>query len=147
MICVRKIYDADGPLLYLWRNRPEVYRFFFNPRPVTQEEHEKWFYKILNNAHVLFLMGLYQNNECGTVRFDFNPEFDTAEVGIYIIPEFFGRGIGGQMLLQGEKYLQEHVPQIKKLIAKVQVENQSSLKMFSKCLYEEKFVQFEKSMN
>lgn len=131
-------------MLFNWRNNENVYRYFFTPEPVSRENHMKWMNKIVGDESVLFLVGSFQNTPVGTVRFDFEKDFSFAEVGIYLGPEFQGRGLGPQMLAEAEKVCREKFPSLKKIVARVVVQNAASEKMFEKNGYEKIFVQLEK---
>jgi RimJ/RimL family protein N-acetyltransferase len=143
----RKIGLEDFETLLEWRNNPEVYRHFFSPYPVPLENHKKWIEKVIQNPQIFFLIASYEQVPAGTVNFDFNEDFSKAEVGIYLDPKFHGKRLGGEMLSYAEKEAIKKYPQLKKIIAKVLVENIASEKMFEKVGYQKHFVQLEKNIN
>ena len=90
-------------------------------------------------------MALKDNTPCGTIRFDIDGE--QAEIGIYIDPSFWGKGLGTQLLKLGESEIKKRVPNLKKIIAKIRVDNWASLKLFRKANYKENFVQMDKELD
>ena len=140
----RQIEMNDSEKVFNWRNSPEVYRYMFHSGPVALEDHQRWMKKVISDKSVLFLMASYDGHDVGTVRFDFKDDFSEAEVGIYLAPEFHGKGLGTEMLLETEKIAKERVGTLKKIVARVVPENAFSEKMFSKTGYQKKFIQLEK---
>jgi phosphinothricin acetyltransferase len=59
----------------------------------------------------------------------------SAEVTVYLSPEAVGRGIGVQALERLEAHAKEH--DIRTLLAVICAENQASIRLFSKCGYEQ----------
>lgn len=44
-LCFRGIEEGDACAIVRWRSNPDNYRYFFNSRPITMEEHCAWFKK------------------------------------------------------------------------------------------------------
>ncbi len=130
MITCRQMTMSDLALVFTWRNDLRVYKHFFKSSPVDIDEHQKWFKRIINTPTVLFLMAEHNGAPCGTVRFD-SIQNDCVEIGIYLAPEFHGRGLSSELLKSGETYLKSTWPHVKKIIARVREENAPSLKMFA----------------
>lgn len=42
-LALRGIEEGDGETIVKWRSNPAVYKYFSSPRPITLEEHRKWF--------------------------------------------------------------------------------------------------------
>ncbi len=40
---LREIEYKDAGTIVEWRSKPENYQYFFNPKPITIQEHIKWF--------------------------------------------------------------------------------------------------------
>lgn len=147
----RKAELKDSATILNWRNNPEIYRYLFNPAPVELIDHEKWLQQITNKQSVLFLIAEFKGTPAGTVRFDFNDDFKEAEVGIYLAPEMHGKGLSVSMLSESEVVAQKEFSSLKKIIAKVLLENIASKKMFEKAHYKEvaiekNYIQLEKSL-
>lgn len=142
----RTVTMKDSEQLFTWRNSEEVYRFLFNPHPISLEGHQIWLSKIIEQKNVLFLLALNDAKAIGTVRFDFSDDFQEAEIGIYLGPEWHGKGLGAPMLLNAEAECRRRFPKIQKMVAKVLIDNVASEKMFEKCGYSKKFIQLEKRM-
>lgn len=62
----RGISEEDAALIVSWRSDPENYRFFLDPRPITLEEHMKWYAR-------------YREDE---TRYDFIIKEDGHPIGI-----------------------------------------------------------------
>lgn len=141
---IRKVTLKDSDLILSWRNNPEVYKFLFTPETVAKDAHENWLAKILADENVLFYIAENNNIPIGTIRFDLNSEKTNAEVGIYLAPDFHGKGLGTTMLEWGEVEARNTYKTLECVIAKVLVENIASEKMFLKAGYKKHFIQLEK---
>lgn len=141
---IRKVSLKDSELILNWRNNPEVYRYLFNPEPIALNVHERWLAKIICDESILFYIAEKNNIPVGTIRFDFNQDKTSAEVGIYLAPDFHGKGLGTVMLEKGEIEARNTYKTLKSVIAKVLVENIASEKMFLKAGYKKHFIQLEK---
>ena len=136
----------DSEQILSWRNNPEVFKFFFNPNPVTQDEHGKWFNNILTRSNIYFFMGILDEIPVGTVRFDKIDE-ESFEVGVYLDPTFFGKGLGTQLLQQGEDELLKLIKEEKiDIVAKVLPENEASIKLFNKGGYNKQYIKLKKEV-
>lgn len=142
---LRKIEKSDSELILNWRNNPQIYKYLLSPNPVMEEEHESWFKLQLANNKVGFYIAYYGDIPCGAIRFDFNNDLSEAEVGIYIDPMFFGKGLGSSLLNLGEQKVKEKSKSIK-LMARVLEENTASKKMFLKNDYKIKQITLEKEV-
>lgn len=142
----RKVTIQDANKIFEWRNDPTIYRYLFNPNPIEWNSHIKWLNKLEENQSIFFVIATIDGNDCGTVRFDLLDDKQSAEVGIYVIPEFHGKKIGTQMLIAAEKFYKKSFPQINKVIARVIIENEASLKMFEKSGYQKNYIQLTKNI-
>lgn len=133
----KKVEIEDSAKILEWRNNPEIYRYLFNPFPVEKKDHEAWMSRLKEKVDVFFFMARLDGVPAGTVRFDFNKEFTEAEIGIYLAPEFHGKGLSSLMLAESEKMMKKEVPVLKRIVAKVLLENVASKKMFQKTDYKE----------
>lgn len=122
----------DASLVFAWRNHPSTYRYFFNPKPVTWDEHEAWFTRALSNEKCHFLIAEDAlAHPIGVLRFEAMAGSLAAEVSIMVSPGLEGRGIGHRMLECGTDWLLEHTA-IRHIEAKVLDANVGSLKVFEK---------------
>lgn len=137
----RKVDLSDSHIIFSWRNNPEIYKYLFNPTPVALADHETWMNKITANRMVLFLIAEYQGCPAGTVRFDLEENLETAEIGIYLAPDLHGRKLSASMLLASEVPVKKYYKSLKKIVAKVLLENTASEKMFEKSGYKKILVE------
>jgi RimJ/RimL family protein N-acetyltransferase len=142
---IRKVILADKETILEWRNNPEVYRFALNPTPVSRENHEAWFAKVLGNGDCFFYMGLVDGIKCGTVRYDLLAEKTEAEVSISLAPEFWGKGIGFELMKSAEEYLKRE-SKVRTIHATVLNENTGSLRLFQKSDFKPYLSKFKKEI-
>lgn len=145
----RKVEIKDSNIILKWRNNPEIYRYLFNPAPVAPKDHEQWLTRINNEHLVLFLIAEFNGLPAGTVRFDFTEDFSEAEIGIYLTPELHGKGLSTSMLSESERFVKMKFGSLRKITAKVLLENIASEKMFERTGYkkmsvEKDYIQLEK---
>ena len=127
---VRKITSTDCNAVYIWRNHPDTRRYFFDPSPITLEDHVQWFAEVLNDPerHLLAIEN-HRGEPVGVIRFDATNQEGTASVDIYLVPEKRGFGLGAPMLLAGLKWLKINTA-IRRITADVLAANKSSCRMF-----------------
>jgi len=121
----------DEEFLFKLRNDPQNYRYFFENRPVTKEEHHAWFKNILSQSsleppHIL-LIG-FAPKPIGMVRFDFNHEI--PEISISILSKLHGKGFGKALLSAALSWPD---PRLKIVKACVLTDNIRSKKLFLSC--------------
>jgi len=136
---IRKVNETDVNFLFNLRNRPDVYKYFKNPREVKYEEHINWISPILNNQKkdVYLYIILYGHERVGQIRFDLLNELNKpAEVSISVLSEYRGKGIATSALKQILDIIKEGG--IKKIIAEVKEQNQYSIRFFKEAGFEEK---------
>jgi UDP-2,4-diacetamido-2,4,6-trideoxy-beta-L-altropyranose hydrolase len=140
----RQVTLKDSAQLLSWRNDPEIYRYLFNAAPIAATVHEQWLAKATVDPSVLFLIANYDGRDAGTIRFDFSDSFSVAEVGIYLAPEWHGKGLGSSLLAEAEEVAKTQFVGLKRIVAKVLPDNLASEKMFARTGYQKKFIQLEK---
>lgn len=145
MLEIRKVTAEDKDITLEWRNHPEVYRYALNPTPVSIENHEAWFAKVLSSPECFFYMGLFDGKKCGTVRYDLLQNKNEAEVSISLAPEFWGKGIGYDLMRLGEERLKKE-SQVKIIHATVLNENAGSMRLFEKSSFHPYFTKFKKEI-
>ena len=131
MLEIRKIKEEDIDIILEWRNNPSVYKYALNPNPVKKVDHELWFGKILISTGCFFYMGLLDGVKCGTVRYDLQGDDSIAEVSISLAPEFWGKGLGFELMKLGEAKLKKE-SLVKIIHATVLNENNASMSLFLK---------------
>lgn len=134
-IQVRPASIDDAKNLYDWRNHPLIRSVSRNSHPIDFNSHMNWFRDALKSVEKLILVGELFGNPIGVVRFDFNESQNEAEVSIYLNPEKFSNGFGGELLRKAELFLVKWNTSINKLNAHVIGQNQKSVNLFRSCNY------------
>lgn len=128
---LRRATMKDAKNLFAWRNDPEAYGNFSNPKPITWEEHKGWMERNVDpgNAEQIVVIAEDKIGAIGMIRFS-NRNEDSYEVAINIAPERRGDGNGG-------KFLSEACAKMKGfLVAEVKNTNVASRRIFEKCGFE-----------
>lgn len=96
---VRRAVEMDEEPLLRWRNEPWVVALGTSQRTVTAAEHHLWFAETLRQQErELFLIEI-GGKPAGMVRYDLGAN-DTAEISIYLMPPFPGKGHGRTAFLE-----------------------------------------------
>ena len=104
---LRGIDETDAPLIVSWRGDPAVYRYFKNPRKITEEEHLRWYReRYLPDEAREDRMCLTKDGErigvFGLIR-----EGDSAEVSYLLAPEARGKGYAAEAVNGLLRYAKE----------------------------------------
>lgn len=126
----KKASLEDSTDLLVWRNDPLTRENSFNPLPVSQEEHDKWFSDSLGDSDRTIFIALNSSREkIGQIRFDRKGEI--AEVDVTVAPDYRGRGYGCAIIEEGSShYVETHA--VRHLVAKVKKGNTPSMRAFQK---------------
>ena len=128
------IEDCDSVLE--WRNSGETRRYAFESKTISIETHREWYNKSLVSSNRILLIGEIENIPVGVLRYDFM-DVD-AQISIYLVPGFQGRGIGTQLIKTGSLWIKENYPNIKRIKAEILSENMPSLNAFISAGYKER---------
>lgn len=146
MLKMRKAQMEDCKVIFDIRNDPQVRINSFMSEAIPYESHLKWFEQSMKmDSRKIFIVES-EGKSAGVVRFDMNNVYSEATVSINIDTAYWGKGIGTFALNEGEKILKELFPSLKGIIAKVLPQNENSLKLFSKCQYTPRTVEFFKEV-
>ena len=130
-IQLRKIEQRDVTFLWYLRNRPEVYRYFKQAKPVLWEEHIEWVmpYALGLREGELFVIEM-DDILVGQVRLDY--EENEGVVSVSILRDFWGKGIASQAI--------ERLCEISKnesraflIRAEIHEDNEASVGLFTRC--------------
>lgn len=111
-----------------WRNETLTRSMSRNSAFIEELEHRKWFSKVLNDPKRLLLIGIYEEQKAGMVRFDRCNE-EQWEVNIIVNPEVRGQGLGRQFIEMAlEQLYKTYAPT--SVLAVVHFKNEPSLKLF-----------------
>lgn len=136
MIHLRKIEPTDVPYLYRWENDASAWTDGSNHNPLSQKDLRDY---VVASTGDIYRDGqlrlIIENREPGTETlgcadlFDFDPRNRRAEIGLYIAPEYRGKGYAAQVLLQLEQYAFSFL-QLRVLYAIVAVHNKPCSDLF-----------------
>ncbi len=127
-ILLRPARQGDCEAVWYWRNAPEVRRYSGDGEVIAWPVHRAWFESVLANPSRHLLIGESEGRPVGVLRFDLAR--DEAEVSIYLCPDKHGQGYGAALLAQGHRWLREHCPGLRRVIAEVRSDNTASLALF-----------------
>lgn len=89
----RGIRESDAETIVAWRSDPANYRFFFNAKPITLEEHLAWFDRYLGDSTRYDFMMMGEGDEpIGTAGFS-SIASGSCEIS-YMIGDTEARGKG-----------------------------------------------------
>lgn len=97
---LRPVGPADEDRIFEWRNRPEIVVLGSSYRSVDRSEHRSWFAETLAGEVRLLYIVEANRQPLGQIRFDWG-QGRRAEVSIYLLNEFTGRGLGVAALREG----------------------------------------------
>ncbi|MBQ6790826.1 MAG: GNAT family N-acetyltransferase [Paludibacteraceae bacterium] len=113
MVHLRKIEPSDLPFLYQWENDASVWADGSNHNPLSQQDLRAYIESTTGDIYRDSQLRLIIENEgvtCGCIDlFDFDPRNRRAALGMYIAPEFRGKGVGKQALQALEQYAFGHL--------------------------------------
>ena len=141
---LRLVDNKDEDLLLNWANDLMVRKNSFCQAQIKPEEHKKWFHNALKDESVIIYILMKKNEPIGQCRL--NIDGNTAYINYSIEENMRGQGFGKMILDLMEREVRTNHSQIKRLVAKVKVENEASRRCFEKCDYIEAYQVFEKSI-
>lgn len=139
-IYLREVEDSDVDILFEWTNDKAVRVNSFSTEPIKYENHVAWFNRCLEREDVYIYILLYKNQLAGVVRL--NVEDCSAVISYSISKAFRGKGLGKEIIRLVEQQARANLS-IKKIVAFVKPENETSRRIFIKLDYKELFVESE----
>ena len=135
---LRRLTEADLPLLLSWRNDPTINRYMFNQRPIQLAEHLQWFCKAIQDRRYSLLIYEMNGEPLGHINFTQKPDSYIAEWGFYIAPNA-PKGTGSNMC---ELALEVGFNEMKlhKISAQVLGYNERSLRLHQKLGFQQEGV-------
>jgi UDP-2,4-diacetamido-2,4,6-trideoxy-beta-L-altropyranose hydrolase len=127
LVTLRKMQNSDMETIFEWQQKKTVRQFSINRKAPNFEEHKKWFFSKVKSEVDFFYMINYGGNDCGTIRFDYISESEGYLLSWYLIPGYYGLGIGTNALIMALKKFN-----VFKVIAFVHSHNQASIKSLIK---------------
>lgn len=104
--------------------------------PVSVADREEWFTQF-DATHPLWVLTTDEQviGWCGLEYFYPHPAYDySAEIAIYLDPQFHGQRLGRDLLTYVGKQIEQHLA-LKTVIAYIYTENQPSQHLFKNCGY------------
>ena len=133
---IRNANLSDLQDIFEWRNDSFSRSMFLSSESVSLNEHIDWYKRSLKNPHRRIYIGSINELKVGVVRFDFDEDAEQSEVSININPLLRGKGFGFTLLSKSISVYKKSNNTA--LIATVKRENDSSLRIFSKCGFHRK---------
>jgi L-amino acid N-acyltransferase YncA len=128
-IVIREVSIQDCEQVYLIRNHPENYKWFFNEVEVTKEEHALWFsFRLMHFSFFTLVAEL--GNEIVGVAYLKDLELKSPKVSISIKPGSKGEGVGSKLL--DELVRRAKLTNIHSILAEIKVLNTPSFNFFVK---------------
>jgi spore coat polysaccharide biosynthesis predicted glycosyltransferase SpsG/RimJ/RimL family protein N-acetyltransferase len=142
---LRRAELGDCGNVYTWRNAEETRRHSFGSDPIFRGEHDQWFAATLANPGQVLLIGEYQGDAVGVLRYDLKGE--DAMVSVYLVPGKHGYGYGPDLLRAGCKWLRKNQTGIRSVVAEVLTANQASVKAFLEAGFEHHISVYRKNLD
>jgi RimJ/RimL family protein N-acetyltransferase len=101
---------------------------------IPWEQHVAWFERVLDDPNRLLYVVVVDGSDCGTIRFDLEPETRSAYLSIALMLEVRGKGIGTEVIREASRTLSERGG-IDQVLAEVRPDNAPSLKAFDRAGY------------
>ena len=115
---------------YQWASNQTVRAYSFNQNPIVFEEHKNWFLKKIVENNCIYLLGKWENNIVGSLRF--NIANNAALISYLVSPQFQGKGLGRIMLAKGLEYLATSNTNVIVANGYVMPQNIASVKVFKR---------------
>lgn len=108
MIRLRKIEPSDLPFLYRWENDASSWADGANHNPLSQQDLRDYIASTTGDIYRDGQLRLIIEEDGATLGcidlFDFDPRNRRAAIGMYIAPEYRGKGVGHEAVKQLEDY-------------------------------------------
>ena len=108
MINLRKIEPTDLPYLYRWENDASAWADGSNHNPLSQQDLRDYIASTTGDIYRDGQLRLIIEEDGVTLGcidlFDFDPRNRRAAIGMYIAPEYRGKGVGREVVKQLEAY-------------------------------------------
>lgn len=127
-LSLRRATRGDKEDLLVWRNDMDMRCNSFQQKVVTENEHEQWFAKVMQDDNRFLLIGCLGEKKIGVVRYDKIGD-KAYEVNINVAPGTRGQGWGTELLKQSLFWVKGKVK------ARVKKSNAASLRCFLKAGY------------
>ncbi len=134
-VYLRRAGREDAELFFKWVNEPAVRANSFNTEPISWENHQKWFEKLLVDDMIRIYVLLQDNTSVGQVRLAF--EDNKWQISYSIAAAYRGQGYGKIILQLAENELIMDGHAGDTLFAEVKTDNIASQRIFTRLGYRE----------
>lgn len=142
-VCLRDASIDDCELVFRWRNLPFIVQLSTSQTEVAWNEHSHWFESILSSKKTIMKIIEISNKPVGQLRFDYI-NTDCAEISIYLLQPYTGKGFGVYAIMKGCKELFLDDFKLKSIVAFIRIGNTKSLNAFQKVGFRAASAMFEK---
>jgi UDP-2,4-diacetamido-2,4,6-trideoxy-beta-L-altropyranose hydrolase len=132
-VTMRAATALDCESIWRWRNADFVLQGSKTPDPVSWPDHRAWFEGVLNDSSRRMLIGEVDGEPVGVLRFDLVE--DEATTSLYLTAQGRGRGIGPELLIQGQIWLRSNAPHVVRTKAEIRSTNEASVEAFKAARY------------
>jgi RimJ/RimL family protein N-acetyltransferase len=140
-ITLRKAILEDSPLILAWRNEPTTIPWMGATRPLSFEEHDSWFRKVIDDPRSLFFVIEAEGEPVGQIRYYLESSPDgagqAAKVSLNLTHRVHGRGIASVAFKTGSERVRES-GFARRVFARVRVDNKASIKALENAGFEKK---------
>ena len=137
---LRRASVNDIDLLYEWANDSLTRKNAFYTDTIPYSDHIKWFNRVICDPEKIQMILEKSNIPIGQIRVDI--ENGIGVIDYSIAPEYRGKGYGKVICELMVRYIRKNV-QVKKLIAQVKPDNESSKRCFAYNGFNSVFEQYE----
>jgi UDP-2,4-diacetamido-2,4,6-trideoxy-beta-L-altropyranose hydrolase len=135
--------EKDVDLYYSWANDPLVRKNSYAQNELVYSEHVKWFKSRINSPDCFFYLFLNSSETpVGQVRITKGQEII---IGISIAPEFRGRSLGSEMLINASEDFFKNNKSENEIVAYIKKENTASYSIFKKAGFEDEKIVMEQN--
>lgn len=146
MVKLRKIEPSDLPFLYQWENDADAWADGANHNPLSQQDLRDYIDSTTGDIYKDGQLRMIIESVGESVRprdgltigcidlFDFDPRNRRAAIGMYIAPEYRGKGFGKQAVGMLENYAFEHL-NLRVLYAVIATNNIACSKLYEHAGY------------
>jgi diamine N-acetyltransferase len=145
MIRLRKIEPSDLPFLYQWENDASVWADGSNHNPLSQQDLRAYIESTTGDIYrdgqlrlIIEKPSAINNQHSGTLGcidlFDFDPRNRRAALGMYVAPEYRGKGVGKAALEELEAYAFGHL-NLRVLYAVIATNNEACTALYRNAGY------------
>ena len=132
-VTMRAATASDCENIWRWRNADFVLQGSKTPDPVSWLAHRAWFEATLNDPNRHVLVGEVNGETVGVLRFD--TVEDEATASVYLTAQGRGRGIGPELLIQGQIWLRSNAAHVVRIKAEIRRTNEASIEAFKAARY------------